>query len=138
MKVPSGSCGARGWMARFICLGSAVLLLGSAGCATIMHGHTQQVNIITTPSGAECSVGGATVKSPAVIQLSRGRNHDVVCSLAGFSPLTARITYKSSLWWLGNIANGIIPGMLVDIYGGGIGNLSPTVLRIELKESPRS
>jgi len=45
--------------------------LMTGGCASLVHGPTQTVNIVTEPSGAECAVGQFKVTSPAIVTLER-------------------------------------------------------------------
>lgn len=42
-----------------------------AGCASIMHGTTQQVSVASSPTGAQLSVNGMTMGTTPVILASR-------------------------------------------------------------------
>lgn len=42
-----------------------------SGCAALVHGPTQTVNVVTDPPGAECTIGRFKVTSPAVVTLER-------------------------------------------------------------------
>lgn len=113
---------------------STALLFGAAGCATLMHGTTQAVNIRTTPPGAYCSVGKFVIQSPAVVYLERTSDHVIQCDMEGYFTSEESITYRSSsiLLMAGNIFFGLIPGIITDEVTGAAGELSPTVVNLRM------
>jgi hypothetical protein len=61
------------------------LLIFPSGCATIIHGTTQDIEINTDPSGADLLVDGQKrYKSPATISLARRDEHIVEVSKDGY------------------------------------------------------
>lgn len=61
------------------------LLLALSGCATFEQGTSQQVSILSFPSGADVTIGGESVgKTPLEVSLARKIPHDVRLSLAGY------------------------------------------------------
>ena len=61
------------------------LLIALNGCATIMHGTTQDIDVKTDPAGADLLVDGQQhYKSPAVITMKRKDDHTVEISQEGY------------------------------------------------------
>jgi uncharacterized protein YceK len=104
-----------------------------SGCASIMHGTSQDVGISSTPTGATVTVdnqgSGAT---PYVAHLSRKDNHIVKLSLPGYGPAELTLTRKTSGWVWGNIVFGGLIGLAVDAMTGGLYNLTPEQLNSAL------
>ncbi len=62
-----------------------LLLIALNGCATIMHGTTQDIKITTDPSGADLLIDGRQqFKSPATITMNRKDDHTVEISREGY------------------------------------------------------
>jgi hypothetical protein len=112
-------------------------LLPLAGCATLMHGPTQQVNIQTIPPGAECRVSGLVITAPGVVQLSREEDvQQIVCEMPGYQAAGAAVRRATSPALVGNIFFGIVPGLVVDFMTGAAGELEPGVVLLRLDRSP--
>ena len=45
-----------------------------SGCATILSGTKQAVNVTSSPSGKMVTIAGRTVKTPSIITLERGKD----------------------------------------------------------------
>lgn len=104
----------------------SLLLLGSIGCASIMHGTTQDIGISSSPTNARVSVDNTPLgNTPVVAKLSRGDNHMVRIELDGYAPFEATLTKKVSGWVWGNIVFGGLIGLAVDAISGGLYNLTP-------------
>lgn len=104
---------------------SLVVLL-STGCATIMHGTSQDVGLSSTPTNAKVMVDNHELgKTPTVVKLSRKDNHIVRMELDGYQPFEATITRSTSGWVWGNLVFGGLIGLVVDATSGGLYKLSP-------------
>jgi hypothetical protein len=68
----------------------AIALL-QASCGAMVNGPMQSVGISTIPPGAELTVEGRTYRSPAQIELDRGRDYEVTARLDGFAAGTRRV-----------------------------------------------
>ncbi len=115
-----------------VCLGiaSAVFM---AGCASIMHGTSQDVGISSTPTGATITVDGQIKgTTPAAVKLSRKDTHTVKIELPGYLPFESMITRHVSGWVWGNIIFGGLIGLAVDAMTGGLYKLSPEQLQATL------
>lgn len=104
----------------------AVMLLLSAGCASIMHGTSQDIGISSSPTSAKVTVDNMPQgNTPMIAKLKRGDNHIVKIELAGYAPFEATLTKKVSGWVWGNIVFGGLIGLAVDAITGGLYNLTP-------------
>lgn len=102
----------------------------STGCATIMHGTTQDVGISSSPTSARVTVDKiAYGQSPVVAKLSRKDNHVVRLELDGYAPAEMTLTRGTSGWVWGNLAFGGLIGLAVDAMSGGLYKLTPEQLQ---------
>jgi len=100
--------------------------LSMTGCASIMHGITQDVGIASVPTGAAVSIDNISHgRTPVIATLSRKANHLVRMELAGYHPFEATLTQAVSGWVWGNIVFGGVIGVGVDALSGGFYRLAP-------------
>lgn len=118
----------------------AVLILAVVfwqGCATIMHGSTQQVTVNSTPVGANVLVdGGMRFKTPAAIMLSRKDTHTIEISMDGYQTETVDIKRVLSGAMAGNILFGGLIGAAVDSSSGAAYRLEPESIQVDLRPNP--
>jgi len=113
-----------------------LLLVSLAGCATIMHGTTQDLGISSTPTAATVTVDKMEKGStPVIAKLSRKDNHTVHIELPGYLPFEATVTRKTSGWVWGNIVFGGLIGLAVDAITGGLYNLTPEQITAQMASS---
>jgi len=112
---------------QLMCLGVLLGFVTSlTGCASIMHGTSQEVGISSAPTGASVSINGVDYgKTPLVAKLKRKDNHVIKIELAGYEPYETTLTRKVSGWVWGNIVFGGLIGLVVDAMTGGIYKLTP-------------
>jgi hypothetical protein len=109
------------------------------GCATIMHGTTQDVGFGSSPSGAKVTIDGQEKgKTPVIVDLRRKDNHQVRIELDGYQPYETSIVRKVSGWVLGNILFGGLIGLAVDAISGGLYNLTPEQVQATLAKADMS
>ena len=58
-----------------IALSSAVMF---SGCATILSGKKQAINLTSTPSGKTVTLAGKTVTTPSIVTIERGQDNLVL------------------------------------------------------------
>lgn len=85
-------------------LGVGVIAVGvcSAGCATVIHGTKQKVEVVTTPSGATATAAGQTVQTPGTLVLPRKSPFvDVRIEKEGYATRMVRLQRSGSsvVWW---------------------------------------
>ena len=80
-----------------------VSAVGLAGCGAMLNGPVQLVKITTIPPGATVTVDGETMRSPARLDLERGREYPVEAERPGFELGAAEIrSYDDNYVILGN------------------------------------
>ncbi len=110
-----------------------------AGCATIIHGTTQDVGISSTPTGAVVAVDNKPLgNTPVIAHLSRKEHHIVTLKLDGYEPGEMTLTRSVSGWVWGNIVFGGLIGLAVDAISGGLYKLTPEQLAANLQKKPVS
>ena len=115
-------------------------LLLCSGCATIMHGTYQYVEIKSQPAAATAFVNGEAVITPAKVLLKRGfptQEYQVLLEKDGYKPGYAKINQKLSGWLWGDIIWGILPGIAVDALSGAAFDLYPKQVMVNLEESAK-
>jgi uncharacterized protein YceK len=121
------------WIAALVLLAQLLLL---AGCASIMHGTTQQVAVSSSPTGAQVTVDamerGVT---PVIADLKRKDNHVVRVTMDGYQPFEMALTRSVSGWVWGNLVFGGIPGLAIDAITGGLYKLSPEQVTAQLQRN---
>ena len=110
-------------------------LLGiSSGCATIIHGTTQDIGITTDPSDADLLVDGSErYKSPAKITLKRKDDHMIEITKDGYQKENVNLKSVISGVVAGNLLAGGIIGVGVDALSGGASRLVPESVDIRLR-----
>ena len=113
-----------------------LLMLGLAGCASIIHGTHQDVGITSAPTGASVTIDNLQSGiTPVFAKLTRKNNHIVRIELPGYELLDLTVTHSVSGWVWGNVAIGGLIGLAVDAISGGMYKLSPEQLSATLNAS---
>jgi len=113
-----------------LCLNFAML---ASGCATIIHGTTQQVSIRTVPQGADAIIDGEQRgRTPLQVELKRNRNHMVILRKEGYKDESRPITKVLSGAVAGNLVLGGLIGGGIDLMTGAANRLVPENLVVEL------
>ncbi|MCX7377867.1 MAG: hypothetical protein NTY94_14160 [Alphaproteobacteria bacterium] len=132
-----------------------LLLLALPGCATIVHGTTQNLTVTTNPPGASCRLERDGVAlamanpTPATVRINKGRSDIIAtCTLAGYDPTTYNHISEFGGGTFGNVIVGGLIGVAVDAASGAnypyppefVINLQPTggppVVQPEHKKTP--
>jgi len=121
-------------MRKLIC----VLALGASGtglggCATVMNGTSQPVELQSEPTGAQAAlITGIKCDTPCKVSLKRGKDNVVTFSKAGYKSETVYIQSRTGGAALGNILAGGIIGGVVDGSNGASNHLYPDPVSIRL------
>ena len=107
-------------------LALAGISTGSTACGTIIHGTTQQIAIVSVPTGAAVSVDTTAYgDTPVTVELRRKDQHIIRIMLEGYQPFELATRRSTSGWVWGNIIFGGLIGLVVDASTGGMYKLSP-------------
>jgi hypothetical protein len=119
-------------------LAAFALLSLSTGCATVINGTTQKVQVASRPSGATVTVlpERTTFVTPGEVELARKKTHTLVFELACFAPATSYLDRRMSQVVHGNLILGGLIGLLVDIDSGGAFKLVPSPVHVTLEPLP--
>lgn len=121
-------------------VGTLVIALFCSGCATMLHGTTQKVELSSNPVGAAARIdpGDLVVTTPASVELRRKHDYRVSFEMQNYQTKKAYIereTAPATYWNL--IAGGII-GLMVDFSDGAGYQLVPDHVNVVLEPLPSS
>lgn len=110
------------------------------GCASVIHGTTQAVQIQSVPSGAEIHINGAyRGTTPKLVELPRGASYQLLLEHTGYQPWDLDLERRFSAWALGNVVTGILPGAALDAIDGAAFRVYPpgvTATLIPVRQPP--
>lgn len=123
------------WRQVFSCI-CILSVLSFVGCATIIHGNSQDIGLASSPTGAICKVNNQTTyTTPATLDLKRNKTYSLRCEKEGYEEGSATITSSVSGWVWGNILFGGLIGLVVDFSSGGAKKLKPDNVNIVLAKT---
>lgn len=121
------------------------LMLVCSGCATVIRGTTDKVNVESQPSGARITLSdGKTGVTPATFELPRNGQIQVTCTLEGFESASMWVTPNRSK--AGSIAaggNALVGGLIGGAIDGSTGATmdlypNPVVFKLRALRAPGS
>jgi hypothetical protein len=93
-------------------------MVSLGGCATVHHGTSQTIPIVSNPAGASVFIDGVRVGvTPLFASVSRKQNHLVTVGGDSLPSLSTPLEHHVSLWTFGNWALAILPAA-VDFANG--------------------
>jgi hypothetical protein len=105
-----------------------------SGCATIIHGTTQEIPVTSEPPGAlVATTGDLKVTTPGTLELKRKTGHVLTVTKDGYKPETVKLESVLSGAVAGNILLGGLIGWGVDVATGGDSRLVPESVHAILK-----
>lgn len=117
-------------------LPAAVLCLCLSGCATIVNGTAQKIQVSSEPAGARVKVDGKDgYVTPVKLRLERRSDHTLVFAKEGYEGRTVQMTHVLSEWVCGNLFLGGPLGWFFDIFAGTQYKLIPNPVHVELKKN---
>lgn len=112
---------------------SLAIILNIAGCATIMKGNTQNLQINSIPSGAQIKINGIAIgTSPMIVKLSTKNEYSVIVELSGYLPYSISIKKSVSGWIWGSIFTSGILGLIIDYSSGAVYKLDKEQINAQL------
>ena len=113
-----------------------------SGCATVTRGLSNQVQINSSPPGAEARTSmGHQCVTPCTLQFQRRDEFSVVISKAGFHTeevaVQTRLAGAGAAGFVGNVVAGGVVGMAVDAASGATLEHCPNPVTITLQPANR-
>jgi len=97
------------------------------GCASIMHGTSQEMTFQSSPEEVTVTVTGRVIgKTPVTSRLDKKSGQSVVFSKDGYKPVTMELTTTLDPWFWGNIVLGGFIGSTTDGINGSVNEYSPS------------
>lgn len=115
-----------------------VVLLGTmlSGCATIINGTSQKIQVTSDPPGATVQVDEkSSYTTPVKLRLERRRDHALIFSKEGYQDQTVKLIHVISEVVAGNTLLGGPLGWVFDIFAGTQYKLLPNPVHAELKKA---
>ena len=104
------------------------------GCATILNGTSQKIQVSSEPAGAEVTVDSKNIyTTPVKVRLERRRDHTLVITKDGFDARTVNVMHVLSESVCGNTLLFGPLGWVFDIFAGTQYKLVPDRIDVELK-----
>ena len=122
-------------------VGVVALCAIAGGCASVTRGTTENISIVSTPSGAEATISGLDVPTACVTPCSVvvKRNADIAVEFQkpGYEPqiiqLTKDIPAAGAVGFAGNVLIGGLVGMGVDAVTGAATDHKPNPVAVTLE-----
>lgn len=106
-----------------------------SGCATVLNGTRQTVEVRSAPHGANVIVDGRNVgTTPLKTDLKRGVSHVIQVEKPGYLSETKMTTTKWNAVPLLNVIIGGGIGIAVDLATGAATNVTPDAVTVDLAE----
>jgi hypothetical protein len=124
-------------MLRSLLIALSCWMLG--GCATVVRGTTDQVQVISEPSGAEArtSIGNYCSSTPCTFEVARKTEFIVTISKEGYEPqdvpVKTQVSGAGGAGMAGNILLGGIVGIAADAATGATLDHYPNPVRVSLR-----
>jgi hypothetical protein len=122
-----------------MCLFVSLLLVGLlTGCASIIHGPTEQITFTSEPTHAMVTVNGQKMETPAVVLLKRNGKNKAHFTKEGYESQEVAVKCNVDMWFLlGNLGFGGIPGWIIDGINGSAGDLEDNI-HVSLISEPQA
>lgn len=105
-------------MRNFILVVGVLMLVVFSGCASILSGTTERVNILSNPPGLVVTIdNGIQVRTPALVVLASNSPHVFTATMEGEIRTGTIETYLTPVTYLNFIFSPII-GTMIDILTG--------------------
>lgn len=106
------------------------------GCATIINGTSQKIQVSSEPSEAAVSVDGKdNCTTPVKLRLERRIDHTLIFTKDGYETQNIRMTHVLSEVVCGNMFLGGPLGWVFDIFAGTQYKLIPNPVHVELQKA---
>jgi hypothetical protein len=121
--------------------GIVALCAVAGGCASVTRGTTENLTIVSTPSGAEATISGldnpTACVTPCTVVVKRNADISVSVAKEGYEPqvvqLTKEVPPAGAAGFAGNVLAGGLVGMGVDAVTGAATDHKPNPVEVTLE-----
>ncbi|MBM3328166.1 MAG: PEGA domain-containing protein [Calditrichaeota bacterium] len=120
----------------FVALPMALLF----GCATILTGTSQNVNISSAPAKARVTIDTRYMgETPVVAELKKGENHTILVEMEGYETAAIAVSKSVNGWWI--VGDVVLMsylfwlGLGIDFATGAIYKLTPDNIDVNLRKT---
>ena len=107
--------------------------LGLSGCASIINGSDEDIEVTSDPPGAQVLVDNVPKgTTPCTIELERDRDYDLDVALPEHCTSRVHLTSSESGLIFGNILFGGVIGAIIDFATGASKTLDPDVIHVRM------
>ncbi len=107
-----------------------VMIVALAGCATVIRGTTEQLQIYSTPDGAAASLSdGQTCTTPCNLQITRGKAYNVTIAKDGCESRTQLVQPQVAG---SGVAEAMALGGIIDFADGAVYDSEPNPVSASL------
>ena len=110
----------------------SVLAANLSGCALIVQGPRESIDVKSIPPGVLAKAGDRQAITPGELKLKRNKEHRITFEKEGLPTREATLEPKLSWWLLGNIFFGGLVGLIVDLTTGAGFRLKPTNVEMDM------
>ena len=122
-------------------VGIVALCAVAGGCASVTRGTTENLTIVSTPSGAEATISGldnpTACVTPCTVVVKRNADISVSVAKEGYEPqvvqLTKEVPPAGAAGFAGNVLAGGLVGMGVDAVTGAATDHKPNPVEVTLE-----
>src|SRR3989442_2449237 len=115
-------------------LSCLMLLFVLEGCASIMHGTSQEMTFQSNPDDVTVTVTGRVIgKTPITTRLDKKSGQSVVFTKEGYKPVTMELATTLDPWFWGNIVLGGFIESTTDYINGSVHEYSPNQFFVSLQ-----
>jgi hypothetical protein len=126
-------------------VGIVALCALAGGCASVTRGTTENLTIVSTPSGAEAKISGldnpTACVTPCTVVVKRNADISVSVEKQGYEPqvvqLTKEVPPAGAAGFAGNVIAGGLVGMGVDAVTGAATDHKPNPVEVTLEPIAR-
>jgi hypothetical protein len=120
--------------------GALCTVAALSACATVTRGTTNQVQIMSEPSGASVRTSlSQSCTTPCTLTVGRKDTFQLTVSLAGYRDevvtVSTRVAGEGAAGFVGNVLIGGVPGMAADAITGATLEHFPNPVSVKLQRS---
>jgi hypothetical protein len=122
----------------FFLIGITMAAIMLSGCASIITGTKQTINVQCEPEDSKIYINGAVHRSPCSQDLERGikasSKNKITAEKDGYKPCEFNTSGGLHPWFLGNILIGGLIGMAIDLGTGAVSSIQEGDVKMVLYE----